>query len=196
MHRTQRFATVGLILIAVAGGLAACQPETEDPSAAPPAGESTTAVATQDMPTQASAQPAPAGETTTAPGSAAGGTEAADHQATDEHADADTHEHADEHAEGAPPAIDAEPDVVVEVDAATAGGMISTIGRHELALGDVVLLRITSDVADHVHVHGYDYSIPVSPGVPAEMKFRADIAGIFEVELEESKLKLFDLLVR
>lgn len=195
MHRTQRFASVGLILIGVAGGLAACQPEIVDPSGPPPAGESATAVTTQEMPTQASEQPAPAGETTATPESAAGSTEATDHQATDEHADADSHEHAGEHAEGAPPAIDAEPDLVVE--AAAAGGTVATGGgRHELALGDVVLVRITSDVADEVHVHGYDYSIPVSPGVPAELKFRADIAGVFEVELEESKLKLFDLLVR
>lgn len=195
MHRTQRFATVGLILIGVAGGLAACQPDAEDPSTASPAGGSATTMATQDMPTQASEQPALAVETAATPESAAGSTEATDHQATDEHSDADAHQDADEHAEGAPPPIDAEPDVVVE--AAAAGGTVATgSGRHELALGDVVLLRITSDVADEVHVHGYDYSLPVSPGVPAEMKFRADIAGVFEVELEESKLKLFDLLVR
>ena len=152
-------------------------------------------MATQDMTTQASAQPAPADETPAAPGSATGNAEATDHQAADEHADADSHEQADEHAEGAPPAIDAEPDLVIEATAAD-GTVATGGGRHELALGDVVLIRITSDVADEVHVHGYDYSFPVSPGVPAEMKFRADIAGVFEVELEESKLKLFDLLVR
>lgn len=36
-------------------------------------------------------------------------------------------------------------------DGAVEGG-----GRTAVALGDTVTIRVTSDVADHVHVHGYD----------------------------------------
>jgi heme/copper-type cytochrome/quinol oxidase subunit 2 len=50
--------------------------------------------------------------------------------------------------------------------------------------GDVVQFKVTSDVADEVHVHGYDFHKKVAPGHPITFKFPAKIDGEFVVELE------------
>jgi hypothetical protein len=57
-------------------------------------------------------------------------------------------------------------------------------------------LRVTSDVADEVHVHGYDLKVDLEAGVPGELTFTPDAAGVFEVELEKKGLKLIELEVR
>jgi hypothetical protein len=54
---------------------------------------------------------------------------------------------------------------------------------------------VTSDVADEIHVHGYDLSTDVEAGGTAEVKFVADVPGIFEVELEEAVIPLVELEV-
>ena len=60
---------------------------------------------------------------------------------------------------------------------------------------DVVLV-VRSDVADEVHLHGYDLSREVAPGRPVRLPFRATITGRFEVELEERGLPIAQLEVR
>jgi hypothetical protein len=67
--------------------------------------------------------------------------------------------------------------------------------RPTVARGEAVLIVVTADANDEVHVHGYDLFADVAPGVPAEISFTADIPGIFEVELETSRLLLFELQV-
>ena len=62
-------------------------------------------------------------------------------------------------------------------------------------LGSEVRLVLVSDVADHVHVHGYDLFFDVSPGDSTEIEFVADVPGVFEVELEDSGLLLLELEV-
>ncbi len=57
-------------------------------------------------------------------------------------------------------------------------------------------IRVTSDVADEVHVHGYDRTVPVAAGQTAEVTFVASIPGVFEVELERIHRLLFTLEVR
>ena len=61
---------------------------------------------------------------------------------------------------------------------------------------DTIRLLVTSDLADEVHVHGYNLSKPVGPGKPARISFKADIEGIFEVELEERAVPIAKLEVR
>lgn len=67
--------------------------------------------------------------------------------------------------------------------------------RVQADVGDTVALTVTSDVADTVHVHGYDLEEPVAPEEPATVAFTVDIPGVFEVELHDSGLKLADLQV-
>jgi FtsP/CotA-like multicopper oxidase with cupredoxin domain len=78
-----------------------------------------------------------------------------------------------------------------------AGGKVETAERRvTVAKGDRVRIQVESDVAEEVHVHGYDLSEDVGPGKPATIEFTANLPGVWEVELENAKRKLFDLEVR
>lgn len=68
--------------------------------------------------------------------------------------------------------------------------------RFEVERGSSVLITFESDQAEHIHLHGYDILVDVVPGQPAELAFVADSPGSFEVELEDSRRFLFELLVR
>jgi hypothetical protein len=58
--------------------------------------------------------------------------------------------------------------------------------RVTVARGRRVILNVTSDVSDHVHLHGYDLMQDVGPGMPARIAFRATRPGTVEAELEDS----------
>jgi hypothetical protein len=62
--------------------------------------------------------------------------------------------------------------------------------------GRQVTLVVTSDVADHVHVHGIDELVDVGPGLPGRLTFTASPAGRFEVELEERGVQIADLKIQ
>jgi hypothetical protein len=76
------------------------------------------------------------------------------------------------------------------------GKPVGGIARDSIARGRIVLIRVTSDVADHVHVHGYDLMEDVAPGHPASIGFTADVPGRFEIELEERGVQIAELEVR
>jgi hypothetical protein len=59
-----------------------------------------------------------------------------------------------------------------------------------------VRLVVTSDVADEIHVHGYELEKALTPGDPATLEFMADQSGLFEVELHETGKMLTSLVVR
>jgi len=83
------------------------------------------------------------------------------------------------------------------IEARVTGGKVETAERRvTLASGEPVRIRVEADVADEVHVHGYDLTRPVGPGKPATIEFAADLPGVYEVELEAAKRKLFELEVR
>lgn len=83
------------------------------------------------------------------------------------------------------------------IEARVTGGTVQTAERRvKLAAGEPVRIWIEADVADEVHVHGYDLTRPVGPGKPATIEFTADLPGVYEVELEAAKRKLFELEVR
>ncbi len=78
---------------------------------------------------------------------------------------------------------DAAQTIEVEVlDGETVGGT----QRVKVELGSVVALRVNSNIKEEVHVHGYDILRALDDGQPAHFAFRADIPGVFEVELEGS----------
>lgn len=76
-------------------------------------------------------------------------------------------------------------------DGEVAGGP----AQVEAKKGEIVRLAVRSDAADHVHVHGYEIFRDVAAGETARIRFKADLEGIFEVELEESKLQIAELRV-
>jgi hypothetical protein len=59
-----------------------------------------------------------------------------------------------------------------------------------------VELVVHSDVADEVHVHGYDLHQDVEAGGTARIGFPATIQGVFEAELENRKLQILELTVK
>jgi hypothetical protein len=77
----------------------------------------------------------------------------------------------------------------------TGGQASGDTGRVPVASGEHVTLVITSDVADEVHVHGYDLEAELTPGEPTEIAFDATIPGVFEVELHEAGTLLLSLQV-
>lgn len=78
------------------------------------------------------------------------------------------------------------------VDGVPKGGIV----RKTVTQGDRVVLVVTSDVADHVHLHGYDLMRDVAPGKTARLRFRANVPGRFEVELEDRGVQIAELTVR
>lgn len=65
----------------------------------------------------------------------------------------------------------------------------------EFTAGDEVRFEVQSDIAEHVHVHGYNVIQDVEPGKPVVFAFPADIEGVFEVELEDSATPIAELTV-
>jgi len=72
------------------------------------------------------------------------------------------------------------------------GGIV----RRTVDRGDRVVIVVTSDVADHVHLHGYDIMRDVAAGGTARIRFRATVPGRFEVELEDRGVQIADLTVQ
>jgi len=95
----------------------------------------------------------------------------------------------------AKPTTTADPTPVIEVRV-TGGKPQGGVRRERLKRGDTVVLRVVADVTDEVHLHGYDRTANVAPGKPAQIRFTADITGVFEVELEQRKQPLLMLEVR
>jgi hypothetical protein len=85
---------------------------------------------------------------------------------------------------------------VVQVPIVIRGGEpVGGIRRVTVAKNRRVLLVVRSDVADHVHLHGYDVMRDVAPGAPGRLAFHATIPGRFEVELEDRGLQIADITV-
>jgi hypothetical protein len=97
-------------------------------------------------------------------------------------------------AAAAAPTTTAAAGPVIEI--AYRGGKLEGNGRKQVTKGQTVTLRVTSDVADEVHVHGYDKEAAIPAGGTGEVVFKADVAGVFEVELHKKHLKIADLEVR
>jgi hypothetical protein len=70
------------------------------------------------------------------------------------------------------------------------------IARDTVDLDSDVVVTVTSDVADEVHLHGYDLSADVAPGAPATIRFEANAPGRFEIELENTGVQIAELEVR
>jgi hypothetical protein len=69
-------------------------------------------------------------------------------------------------------------------------------GRIRVSQGDRVSIKAESDTPQEVHVHGYDLIVNVPAGAERTRVLRADVPGVFEVELEGSHRLIFDLEVR
>jgi hypothetical protein len=102
----------------------------------------------------------------------------------------------------APPATTAEPATTaapgpVELHYSVVGGRPEGgIARDAVDLAREVVITVTADVTDEIHLHGYDLSADVAPGSPATIRFTADAPGRFELELEHTGVQIAELEVR
>jgi hypothetical protein len=82
------------------------------------------------------------------------------------------------------------------IEVTVADGKVTGGGRKQVDKGEPLTLRVTSDEADEVHVHGYDLKVDLEVGQPGEITFTPDVAGVYEVELEDAGLQLLELEVK
>jgi hypothetical protein len=75
------------------------------------------------------------------------------------------------------------------------GKPVDGIVREQAKKGDPVVVIVGSDVADEVHVHGYDLMADVAPGKPVRIRFDATLTGRFEIELENRGEQIAQLTV-
>lgn len=76
------------------------------------------------------------------------------------------------------------------------GKPVGGVEEIEVESGDRVRIAVTSDVDEELHLHGYDISRRVSAGGTSRFDFKAKIEGVFELELENSGVKLAQLTVK
>ena len=70
------------------------------------------------------------------------------------------------------------------------GKPVGGIQRATVKKGQKVAIVVHSDVADEVHVHGYDLHKDVTAGGTVRIVFQATIPGVFEAELESRGLQI------
>lgn len=75
------------------------------------------------------------------------------------------------------------------------GEPVDGVQELEYSAGEQVQFTVGSDVADEIHVHGYDLMKDVAAGGTVSFSFPADIEGIFEVELEGRKEQIAEIRV-
>ena len=80
---------------------------------------------------------------------------------------------------------------VVVVNGAPQGGIV----RATVDKNDQVVLVVTSDVADEIHLHGYDKAKDVAAGGTIRIPFKATIPGRFEAELESRGVQIAEISV-
>jgi hypothetical protein len=80
---------------------------------------------------------------------------------------------------------------IVVKNAAPVGG----VKKLRYKKGEQVRFRVKSDIADEIHVHGYDLMKDVKAGGQIGFSFRADIDGVFVIELEDHAAEIASLVV-
>jgi heme/copper-type cytochrome/quinol oxidase subunit 2 len=94
----------------------------------------------------------------------------------------------------AKPAKPAPPPVIqVRVEG---GKPVGGIKKIKVSKGERVRFAVSSDVADEIHVHGYDFMKDVEAGGKVSFSFPAKIDGVFEIELEHLGEQIAELEVQ
>jgi hypothetical protein len=84
----------------------------------------------------------------------------------------------------------------VTIDVTVANGKVNPSGATIKAkAGQTVLVKVVSDAAEELHIHGYDKELELSPGKPASVKFTANMKGTFEIETHKSGKLVAKLVV-
>src|SRR3954471_22470494 len=77
------------------------------------------------------------------------------------------------------------------------GGEPDGVKKIEVAKNDPLEITVNSDQKLPIHFHGYDIEKDAAPGAPAVFKLKkADIDGVFEMEIESTKRKIASITVK
>jgi hypothetical protein len=76
------------------------------------------------------------------------------------------------------------------------GKPVGGIQKLDYTKGEQVRFKVNSDVADEIHVHGYDFHKDVPAGGSASFSFPAKIEGVFVIELEQKGEQIAQLTVK
>ena len=122
------------------------------------------------------------------------------HSSHESYENKETSDHDHDHDHGSSNALETlfpeQADVVIEIEYLE-GEVITSESRVSASNGDVVVFSIVSDVDELIHVHGVDYLGEVSSGSsPSYFGFKIEASGIFEVEFEDSRTFITELLVK
>ena len=69
------------------------------------------------------------------------------------------------------------------------------VAKIRVKQGETVAFTVHVDQPDTVHVHGYDIEQEVTPGKDTKISFKADITGIFDIELHSTEEQIAQLRV-
>jgi hypothetical protein len=75
------------------------------------------------------------------------------------------------------------------------GEPVGGVEEIEIENGDRAMIDVTADAADHAHLHGYDIEKDVGPGQTAKFRFKADLEGVYELELHDSGAQIAEIRV-
>jgi hypothetical protein len=75
------------------------------------------------------------------------------------------------------------------------GEPVGGVQELEFKSGEEARFEVETDAADELHFHGYDLYVDVTPGKPTEVKFDADIEGLFELESHSTGTLLAEISV-
>lgn len=70
------------------------------------------------------------------------------------------------------------------------GESVEGIERFRYRKGSTITFTVKSDVADEIHMHGYDVSKEIAAGGSVRFAVPATVEGRFEVELEQSAIQV------
>jgi hypothetical protein len=95
----------------------------------------------------------------------------------------------------APTAASRAPVTIIRVEVKD-GKPVGGIQRATAEKGSRVDVIVHSDVADEVHVHGFDLMQDVAAGGTVRVRFATKLTGVFEIELESRGLQIAELTVK
>lgn len=75
------------------------------------------------------------------------------------------------------------------------GKPVGGVRELDFEEGERIRFRVRADVADEVHVHGYDVTKAVGPGGATLFSFDGKLTGRFEVELHDAGAEIASLRV-
>ena len=69
-------------------------------------------------------------------------------------------------------------------------------GTVNIAVGESLTIAVTSDQPNTLHAHGFEIAKPVTAGQQMEITVKGARPGVYDFELHDPELRLFQVAVR